>query len=159
MAAQGNPSPSSSVAADPVAAVAATPTTTCHRHPDRESHVRCTRCDRYICPDCMRSAAVGFQCPDCVREGNKGMRQARTVFGGRITAGPPVLTMLLVALNFAVYVGELRDRGLVDELAVLGRGVVLPDGYQVLPSDSSRPRRCPATSTSSASPRASGTGC
>ncbi|MGW2856673.1 hypothetical protein ACWDAZ_33545 [Streptomyces sp. NPDC001215] len=21
-----------------------------------ESHVRCTRCDRYICPDCMREA-------------------------------------------------------------------------------------------------------
>ena len=38
---------------------------TCYRHPERETYIRCQRCDRPICPDCMRDAAVGFHCPAC----------------------------------------------------------------------------------------------
>ncbi|MCO6734719.1 B-box zinc finger protein, partial [Streptomyces sp. EL9] len=34
----------------------------CYRHPDRETGVRCTRCERPICPECMVDASVGFQC-------------------------------------------------------------------------------------------------
>ena len=58
-------------------------TPTCYRHADRETHIRCQRCERPICPDCMRQAAVGFQCPDCVKEGARTTRQARTAYGGR----------------------------------------------------------------------------
>lgn len=36
----------------------------CYRHPDRETGIRCTRCERPICPDCMVNASVGFHCPD-----------------------------------------------------------------------------------------------
>lgn len=38
----------------------------CHRHPGRETGVRCTRCDRPVCPECRVDASVGFQCRDCV---------------------------------------------------------------------------------------------
>ncbi|GGL34055.1 rhomboid family intramembrane serine protease [Planomonospora parontospora] len=78
---------------------------TCYRHPDRETYVRCQRCERPICPDCMRDAAVGFQCPECVAEGNKGVRQAQAVFGGGAVTTPYVTWGLLI-LNVLAYVAE-----------------------------------------------------
>jgi membrane associated rhomboid family serine protease len=78
----------------------------------------------------MREAAVGHQCPDCVREGNKSIRQARTVFGGRVsTAGVPAVTYALIALNIALYVGELLRPAIVDRLDALGQGLLGPDGH------------------------------
>ncbi|MGW2724605.1 rhomboid family intramembrane serine protease [Streptomyces sp. NPDC001492] len=101
--------------------------TTCYRHPKVESHVRCTRCDRYICPDCMREAAVGHQCVECVREGARSVRQARTAFGGRVTSAP-VVTYVLIGLNVLAYLGELVRPSVVDRFEMLGRGLVGPDG-------------------------------
>lgn len=37
----------------------------CYRHPDRETWVRCGRCDRPICPRCALQGPVGFRCRDC----------------------------------------------------------------------------------------------
>ncbi|WP_427167534.1 rhomboid family intramembrane serine protease [Streptomyces sp. C1-1] len=99
--------------------------TTCYRHPRVECHVRCTRCDRYICPDCMREAAVGHQCPECVREGARSVRQARTAFGGRIASAPTV-TYVLVALNVLTYLGEMVRPSIVDRFDMLG---TVPAGY------------------------------
>ncbi|NEB01591.1 rhomboid family intramembrane serine protease [Streptomyces sp. SID13726] len=101
--------------------------TTCYRHTKVESHVSCTRCERYICPDCMREAAVGHQCPECVREGSRSVRRARTAFGGRITA-VPLVTYVLIGLNVLAYTGELVRPALVDRFEMLGVGLVGPDG-------------------------------
>ncbi|KAB1145663.1 rhomboid family intramembrane serine protease [Streptomyces luteolifulvus] len=101
--------------------------TTCYRHPKVESYVRCTRCDRYICPDCMREAAVGHQCVECVKEGARSVRQARTVFGGRITVAP-LVTYVLIGLNVLAYLGELVRPALVDRFEMLGAMLVGPDG-------------------------------
>ncbi|KOV50114.1 Rhomboid family protein [Streptomyces sp. AS58] len=101
--------------------------TTCYRHTKVECHVRCTRCDRYICPDCMREAAVGHHCPECVREGARSVRQARTAFGGRITTVPAV-TYALLALNVLAYVAELARPEIVDRFGMLGAGLAGPDG-------------------------------
>jgi membrane associated rhomboid family serine protease len=75
----------------------------CYRHRDRETYVRCVRCERPICPDCMNAASVGFQCPDCVRAANRGMRPARTTFGGRVAGRENAVTIGLIAANVAVY--------------------------------------------------------
>ena len=77
---------------------------TCYRHPDREAYVRCVRCERRICPDCMVPASVGFQCPECVKSGNKEVRTARTVFGGRVTDDPGWVSKVLIAVNVVAYV-------------------------------------------------------
>jgi membrane associated rhomboid family serine protease len=71
----------------------------CYRHPGRETYVRCTRCNRPICPDCMRDAAVGHQCPDCVAEGRRTQRPARTAFGGSGAGRRGYVTITLIAIN------------------------------------------------------------
>ncbi|WP_410819477.1 rhomboid family intramembrane serine protease [Micromonospora sp. 050-3] len=76
------------------------PTTpVCYRHPGRETYVRCSRCDRPICPDCMRDAAVGHQCPECVNEGRRSVRPARTAFGGGTAGRHGYVTKALIAVN------------------------------------------------------------
>ncbi|MGR8009482.1 rhomboid family intramembrane serine protease [Streptomyces hypolithicus] len=98
----------------------------CYRHPDRTTGIRCTRCDRPICPDCMISASVGFQCPDCVRQGSgtghsPGASRPRTLAGGTVAADPRLVTKILLGVNVAVFVAVLAlgDR-FVAGLALLG---------------------------------------
>src|SRR3954454_224680 len=82
----------------------------CSRPPGRETWIRCQRCDRPICPDCMRDAAVGFQCPTCVAEGRKSVRQARTVAGGRIPVDVGRISLALIGINVAVYLAQMATQ-------------------------------------------------
>ncbi len=83
---------------------------TCYRHPDRRAGVRCQRCERPICPDCMVQASVGFHCPHCVSGGGQRVYTARTLPVAR-----PVLTYVLVALNVAVFLAMMSGgQGLQD---------------------------------------------
>jgi membrane associated rhomboid family serine protease len=102
----------------------------CYRHPRRETYVRCVRCDRYICPDCMRAAAVGHQCPQCVRDGSKTVRQARTVLGGQLSV-TPLVTYVLIAVTVLAYLAELADPGIVNQFSVLGNGLAVGGKLQL----------------------------
>lgn len=82
----------------------------CYRHTTREAHIRCQRCERPICPDCMNSAAVGFQCPECVREGQRSVRKGRPLYLG---ASAPVVTYALIGINLLVWVAILAKPSLV----------------------------------------------
>ncbi|WP_043265205.1 rhomboid family intramembrane serine protease [Streptomyces sp. CT34] len=109
----------------------------CYRHPDRMTGIRCTRCDRPICPECMVSASVGFQCPDCVRNGGgtgqaPGASAPRTIAGSAVTADPRLITKILLGINAAVFVAVLAaGSGLVDRLDMLGLAVD-PSHYQLV---------------------------
>lgn len=80
------------------------PATRCYRHPGREALIRCVRCDRPICPECMRPASVGFHCPDDARAGARSIRAPRTSLGATLRQTRPWVTITLIALNVAVYV-------------------------------------------------------
>src|SRR6201995_2891639 len=75
----------------------------CYRHPLRETGGRCVRCDRPICPDCMRPASVGFQCPHDVRIGTLEQRAPRTIAGGQVRNRPPYATWGFIVANVVVY--------------------------------------------------------
>jgi membrane associated rhomboid family serine protease len=125
----------------------------CYRHPGRETYVRCTRCDRPICPDCMRDASVGHQCPECVAEGRRTQRQPRTAFGASAAGQAGFLTIGLIVVNVIMLLASIAsaknsgaalygqsmggliggDTPLMDRLAVIGQcvtntGQVVPCG-------------------------------
>ena len=49
-------------------------------------------------PGCQRAAAVGFQCVDCVNEAKRTTPAVRTVYGGAVAAGKPLVTFVIIAL-------------------------------------------------------------
>ncbi|MFV2018543.1 rhomboid family intramembrane serine protease [Micromonospora sp. LOL_023] len=109
----------------------------CYRHTSRETWVRCARCERPICPDCMQEAAVGHQCPECVAEGRRTQRSARTAFGGSAAGQQGYVTKALIGIN-AVFAliglaisggGSLLGAGLFSAAGTLHAfgGVIGPD--------------------------------
>ncbi|MFK4099532.1 rhomboid family intramembrane serine protease [Streptomyces sp. NPDC019531] len=97
----------------------------CYRHPDRETGIRCTRCERPICPECMVSASVGFHCPDCVRDGGgsgpaPSAARPRTIAGGSVTADPRLFTKILIGINLAVFIAIQANASLAADLSLVG---------------------------------------
>ena len=39
----------------------------CARHPERDTELRCNRCERYMCIQCAVRTPVGYTCRECVR--------------------------------------------------------------------------------------------
>lgn len=98
----------------------------CYRHPGRETWIRCQRCDRPICPDCMRQAAVGFQCPSCVKEGARTTRAGKLPYGGNRGGNPHQTTIGLIVANALVWLAVLATGGtdgkLFSALALMPQG-------------------------------------
>ncbi|MFD7260065.1 rhomboid family intramembrane serine protease [Streptomyces sp. NPDC059874] len=97
----------------------------CYRHPDRDTGISCTRCERPICPECMISASVGFQCPECVRDGSgTGHRPTanapRNLAGGVVAGDPQLVTKILIAINVAVFFVGLIAPAVAVQLELLG---------------------------------------
>ncbi|MEV4640333.1 rhomboid family intramembrane serine protease [Actinoplanes sp. NPDC049548] len=113
----------------------------CYRHPSKETYVRCTRCERPICPDCMNEASVGHQCPECVAQGRRTQRPARTAFGGSAAGRAGTATKVLIGVNVAVMILSILSGG-ANAVAgggwggLLGSGTPLTQWGAVLGSDS-----------------------
>jgi membrane associated rhomboid family serine protease len=115
--AAGDPGENGAMSA-PGAPESPTEAPSCYRHPGRRTYVRCNRCERYICGDCMRAAAVGHQCVECVEAGGRTIRQPRTQFGGRQRAATPVVTYALIAINVAAFILQMASGSLEKQLTL-----------------------------------------
>jgi membrane associated rhomboid family serine protease len=106
----------------------------CYRHPDRETGISCTRCERPICTDCMVPASVGFQCPECVRSGSgtghaPDANQPRTIAGGSLASDSRLVTKVLLGINAAVFIAVLAvGNRLLDQLLQFGQAATDPYG-------------------------------
>ena len=92
----------------------------CPRHPDRESHVRCQRCGRPVCPECQQAAAVGVQCVDCVRDAARATPARRTQFGGLVSSGRTGrVTFALIGVNVVMWLLEYVQPSIVPSLSLV----------------------------------------
>lgn len=105
--------------------------TVCYRHPDRATALRCTRCGRYICGDCMRGAAVGQHCVDCAQQGAAPRRSRPMV---RAASTTPVISYGLIALNVLAFIGQMSSGQLDSELVLWSPAVADGQLYRLLTS-------------------------
>ena len=73
----------------------------CPRHPDRPTGLRCARCDRPACPECLREAPVGYHCVDCLARSGRTPEPV-TVAGARLGRRPLVVPAIVLA-NVLLY--------------------------------------------------------
>jgi len=89
----------------------------CYRHPDRETGLSCSECDRPICYECMTPAPVGLRCPEHsgkpqgIRKVTAVAERAASGVGSRRTS---LVTMILIGVNVGVYLVELALGGSQD---------------------------------------------
>ena len=51
----------------------------CYNHPDRETYLRCNRCNRPICTECAVLTPTGYRCKECVRGQQKIFETAHSL--------------------------------------------------------------------------------
>jgi membrane associated rhomboid family serine protease len=82
---------------------------TCYRHPDRETGLSCSECERPICTDCATFAPVGIRCPEHsgapqgVQKVTRGVRRAGYEGTGAL------VTKALIAANVLVFLIGLGE--------------------------------------------------
>jgi len=60
-------------------APASTQPTVCYIHPERETGLRCNRCERPICSDCAVLTPTGYRCKECIRGQQKVFDTAQPI--------------------------------------------------------------------------------
>src|SRR3712207_8484915 len=80
------------------------PALRCYRHPERETWVRCGRCDQPICTRCAMQGPVGFRCRQCGRPARDPLTSMRPTQVGVALAvaalGGAVVGLLAASAGF-----------------------------------------------------------
>lgn len=111
-------------------------TTTCYRHPSRETRVSCSSCGRPICPDCMTPSPVGMRCPECARQTTKVKRLATP--GASAETLPVTIGLIVVCVIAFLASGRFGATGsggtLFRDWALFGPAVQDGDLYRLVTS-------------------------
>lgn len=75
----------------------------CYRHPDRETGLSCSECERPICTDCATFAPVGIRCPDHSGVPKGVQRMTTGVRRAGVTGTGALVTKTLIGINVAVF--------------------------------------------------------
>jgi len=75
----------------------------CYRHPDRETGLSCSECDRPICYECMTPAPVGIRCPEHSGKPQGVQRITRGVKRAGFEGGGAIVTKTLIGINAVVW--------------------------------------------------------
>lgn len=83
----------------------------CANHPDRPAYIQCQRCDRPVCPECQRQAAVGFHCPQCVQQARRRRPDYRTQFGAPVRSDQrPLVTWTVIGICAVMYLLQIAPQ-------------------------------------------------
>ena len=87
--------------------------TYCEVHPDRETGLRCNKCNRLMCVDCAVQTSVGYRCKECTRQhDDKFFRGSQNedllvvgICGGLAFIASAIITLLGSWLLLAIFLG------------------------------------------------------
>ncbi len=81
----------------------------CALHPQRDTELRCNRCERYMCVDCAVRTPVGYTCRECVRGHEDRFFEGTLLDYGLVTAtcaiGGALLPFLLLLIGGFLILG------------------------------------------------------
>jgi membrane associated rhomboid family serine protease len=106
----------------------------CYRHPDRETGLSCSVCERPICTECMTMAPVGIRCPEHSGKPQGVQRMTTGVRRVSFEGTGALVTKTLIAINVLVFLVNLAQGASLSrnggELFVRGLlyGPVVADG-------------------------------
>ncbi len=106
----------------------------CYRHPDRETWVRCGRCDRPICSKCAMLGPVGMRCRDCgkpVRDALSSLTPRQVLAAAGIALGGGALVGYLgIQIGFFMILVGFFGGGIIAE--AIDRAVGVKRGPRML---------------------------
>lgn len=74
----------------------------CAAHPQRDTELRCNRCERYMCIECAVRTPVGYTCRECVRGHENKFYQGTMIDYALVAAVSAIggaLTVFLISLT------------------------------------------------------------
>ena len=94
----------------------------CYRHPDRETWVRCGRCDQPICTKCAMQGPVGFRCKECGKLKHDPLTSftpMQVLLGGLMAiAGGTVVAFIGAQLGFLTIIVAFFGGGLIADVVM-----------------------------------------
>ncbi len=85
----------------------------CANHPDRETMLRCNRCDKAICYECAIRTPVGYRCRECVR-------QQQSVYYNENRLDPLIAGAIGLALGVVVGLLAYAFLGVLGLFSIIG---------------------------------------